>query len=422
MPTRKIPIASLRQGMFIHELDISWMKSPFLRHRRKINTENDIVLLKKAGVKKLIIDLARGNDIQNENQSQENIVDDNPEEVLTKAQSDTQQEIKTQPEKLQKTEKSALTDELKVAKVLQGKISKLVDQLGTLVKEGRPVSVHNITPVINEALESICRNDQALLTMLHIQRQDLKLSDHAFGVFAVVLPLALKLSCSEQEINELGMAALLHDTGWSRLPMHLFGRKKTYTSAEMQLIEQHPLIVENVLNKSEGIPERVKILVKQHHEQCDGSGFPANLKKEAIDKLTQILQVADIYDESIHGLTDQPGMLPANVLKKIYQSARNGCYSETVVSEMILVMGVFPLTSAVELDNGEKALVIEIDKQNPLLPRIKIVYGTDGQPCKTEIFVDLAKQKEGKNLKIIKVIDPIDNNDDPLGLLRVDSV
>ncbi len=420
MPTRKIPIDSLRKGMFIHELDISWMKSPFLRHRRKINADNDIVLLKKAGVKELTIDLARGDDIHNENQPEASRPDAVPssEGMPVEAQSDTHEKV----EKPEEIEKSALDEELKVAKVLQGKIGKLVDQLGAQIRDGRPVSIENITPVINEALESISRNDQALLTMLHLQRQDLKLSDHAFGVFAVILPLALKLGCSEEEINELGMAALLHDTGWARLPMHLFGRKKAYTSAEMQLVQQHPAIVENVLNKSEDIPERVKILVKQHHEQSDGSGFPARLKKDVIDKLTEILQVADNYDESIHGLTDQQGMLPANALKKIYQAARNGFYSETVVSEMIHVMGIFPLTSAIELNNGAKALVIEIDKQKPLLPRIKVVYAADGQPCKTETFIDLANQKEGENLKIIKVIDPIDDSDDPQGLLRVDSV
>lgn len=422
MSKRKISILNLRKGMFIHELDISWIKSPFLRHRRKINSPNDIALLKKAGVKELTIDLSRGDDVEQDktdvpNETQKDNAPENtsPTEELT-----PNVVVEQQVEK--KPEKTVLSDEIKVAKVLQGKIGQLVTQLGSMIKEGQAVSAKDITPVINETRESISRNDQALLTMLHIHRQDLKLSDHGFGVFAVILPLALKLGCTDDEVNSLGMAALLHDTGWTRLPMHLFGKKKAYTSSEIQLIKQHPTIVENVLNKSEDIPEQVKILVKQHHECNDGSGFPAQLKKDKIHKLTEILQVADLYDEYIHGLTDQPGMLPTNALKKIYQAARKGQFSETVVSEMIHVMGIFPLTSAIELSNGEKALVVEIDKQKPLLPRIKIMYDANGQACKTEKIIDLANQNEGEDIKIVKVIDPIDDLDDPLGILRVEEV
>ena len=438
MATRKINISQLREGMFIHELDISWLQSPFLRHRRKISTDNDIALLKKAGVKQLHIDLSRGDDVEENSQEavqeipqaghsaaientgtkEKSPADDS---ITLNSDSNVQNQAKVEKTAEKAAEKTSLNEELKVAKVLQSKIGKLVNQLGTLVKEGRPISAQSITPVINESLESISRNDQALLTMLHLQRQDLKLSDHGFGVFAVILPLALKLGCTEEEVNELAMAALLHDTGWSRLPMHLIGKKKAYTSAEIQLIKQHPSIVENVLNKSSDFPERVKLLVRQHHERSDGSGFPDQLKKDNIDKLTEILQVADLYDEFIHGLSDQPGMLPANALKKIYHAARKGQFSETVVSEMIHVMGIFPLTSAIELSNGEKALVIEIDKQKPLLPRVKIIYEANGQANKQEKIRDLANQNEGENIKIIKVIDPIDDKDDPLGLLRVDA-
>ncbi|MCW8930475.1 MAG: DUF3391 domain-containing protein [Gammaproteobacteria bacterium] len=418
MSTRKISISQLRKGMFIHELDISWMQSPFLRHRRKISTNNDIALLKKAGVKNLSIDLSRGNDVQAEVKESTKI--NQTDSVLETSSILSPVEEKKQIKK--DLGKAELSEELKVAKVLQGKISQLVNQLGNMIKEGQAVSVKDITPVIDETLESISRNDQALLTMLHLHRQDLKLSDHGFGVFAVILPLALKLGCTEDEVNELGMAALLHDTGWSRLPMHLLGKKKAYTPAEMQLIKQHPSIVENVLNKSEDFPDTVKVLVKQHHESNDGSGYPGQLKKDQIHKLTEILQVADLYDEYIHGLTDQPGMLPANALKKIYHDARKGLFSETVVSEMIHVMGIFPLTSAIELSNGEKALVIEIDKQKPLLPRVKIIYENNGQVCKSEKIIDLANQNEDDNISIVKVIDPIDDVDDPLGLLRVVSV
>ena len=423
MPTRKITINQLRNGMFIHELDIPWMQSPFLRHRRKISSTKDIALLKKAGVKELYIDLQRGIDI-GEDKSEEKpeacnsrMIEAEQSESASISVSEVQTDSKAHSEQAVE-----LKEEIKVAKVLQGKISQLVNQLSSMVKEGRAISASSINSVLDEAKASLSRNDQALLTMLHLYRQNIKMTDHGFGVFAVVLPLAIRLGCSEEQVNELGMAALLHDTGWSRLPMHLVGKNKAYTPAENRLIQQHPVIVENVLNKSSDIPENVKILVRQHHKYNDGSGYPDKLKQDEIFELVEILQVADLYDEYIHGITDQPGMLPANALKIIYQSARKGLFSETVVSELIHVMGIYPLTSAVRLSSQEKGLVIEIDKQKPLLPKVKIIYESDGKPCQDNRIIDLAHQDSGNVLKVTEVIDPIDKKEDPLGLLRVDNV
>jgi len=161
------------------------------------------------------------------------------------------------------------------------------------------------------------------------------------------------------------------------------------------------------------------MMVKQHHELSDGSGYPNKLKKDATHKLVEILQVADGYDESIHGLTDKPGMLPANALKLLYQAAKKGLYSETVVSKLIHVMSIYPLTSAVRLNSAEKGLVVEIDKQKPLQPKVKIMYEANGRPCTSKKIVDLGNQSEGGTLAITEVIDPVDIKEDPLGLLRV---
>lgn len=227
--------------MFIHELDISWMKSPFLRHRRKIKSKNDIALLKKAGVKQLYIDISRGIDVPDnspvntdvlKNEQTENkksAADDEPEIeekcIAVPSAADVPDVPDVQTIKNNAQQPVSLNEELQVAKKLQGKICQLVEQLSRAVKNGQPISAASISPIIDESVASISRNDQALLTLLHLHRQDLKLNDHAFGVFSLILPLAIKLNCSKEEINELAMAALLHDIGWARLPMHLLAKK-----------------------------------------------------------------------------------------------------------------------------------------------------------------------------------------------------
>jgi len=367
-----------------------------------------------------VIDLQRGDDVSSGDtpaqvqETEKNIpVVDKPVEEKTTTEKQVEGEQKSVSEK-----KAKLNEELKVARVLQGKISRMVNELGNLVKEGRPIAVQTINPLIDEARDSLVRNDQALLTMLHLHRQDIKLSDHGFGVFAVVLPLAMRLGRSDQDISDLGLAALLHDTGWARLPIHLLGKNKAYTEMEQKLIHQHPGIVKKVLQQSEDVPENVIKLVTQHHEFSDGSGYPKHLKDTEIFELVEILQVADFYDEFIHGLTDKPGMLPVNALKLLYQLTRKGQFREEIVGELIHVMGIYPLTSAVRLSSGEKGLVIEIDKQKPLFPQVKIIYEADGKRCIDERIVDLS-HCEQDDLRVAGVIEPLDQKEDPMGLLRV---
>jgi hypothetical protein len=64
MATKKISINDLKKGIFVHDLDISWMQSPFLRHKRNITTAKDILLLKKIGVKNIVIDLSRSDKVE----------------------------------------------------------------------------------------------------------------------------------------------------------------------------------------------------------------------------------------------------------------------------------------------------------------------------------------------------------------------
>ncbi len=412
MHIRKITIAQLSQGMFIHELDIPWIKSPFLRHRRKIKSASDIALLKQAGVEHLLIDLSKGADVAAVQTNTEALPAEQAAVSITSVDDDNSAAAPIE-------NKASLHEELQVATELQHKIGQLVNRFSQLVRNGQPLSADSITPIIQQSIASINRNDQAMLSLLHLHRKDLKLNDHSFAVFALIIPLAIHLSCTADEINELATAALLHDVGWARLPMHLFDKTKPYSSAEKKLVQQHISIIENILHKNNDFSDNIKQIIVQHH---DSSTFAEKTAGSVVHRQAEILQLADLYDELIHGLMGQQGMLPASALKRLYYLAKKGLYSETIVSKLIHVLGIYPLTSAVLLSTGEKARVVEIDKQKPLLPRVIIVYHADGQPCLPPRVMDLAEQNNTVPVKISKVIDPIDKNNDPHELLLTDTI
>ncbi len=400
MLTRQIPVEQLKIGMFIDEMDVSWVKSPFLRHKRKITEPNDILLLKQAGVKFVSIDLQKGIDVW---QTAE--VASLSQQAIPKQPAAPEIKLKPTSASAENTNESLVSIEQEMinARKIQSEIKLLIKNLSLIVKQGKKISIQAFSPVINECISSLKRNDQAFLMLLYLPRPHAKLEEHGSSVLSLVLSLALAMELNEKDTQTLGMAALLHDCGWAKLPLNLFGNKKPYTSTEKRLVKQHIAIAENVLLKNPEIPDQVKDLVIHHHEPNDAKGYPKNLKTHTNDSMLEILQACDTYDEMLHGLQDKPGVLPANALKAIYQDAQKGHYTDKLVACLLEIVGVYPLTSSVVLKSGEKARVIEINRQDKLSPKIKIYFDATGKRYQSPIIIDLT-QENTSDRKIVSVI------------------
>lgn len=428
MSLRKITIEDLRPGMFVTELDVPWIKSPFFRHRRLIKGDEDILLLRQAGVKNVIIDPDKGLDSEVVNASDEVLVSevsgsDAMREKTASPVEPVPAPIQAETSKTaQKSVSVALNVELRSALKIEKEIHHAVELINEQVEKGQPIEAAAFAPIIDKTLESLSRNDQALLTLLHQSHTDKKVQAHSFGVFTVALLLALDIGIPQEQQEALGMAALLHDGGWAKLPANLFSKGKPYTATEQTLVKQHLIILDGVLKKS-NLPILVTQLIQQHHERGDGSGYPRGLKEQLIHPLSRILGMADQYDELIHGLGERPGMIPSVALSLLFKESKQGVHDQRLVARLVQRMGVYPIGSAVKLNTGEKALVIETSRDEPLLPRIRIFYDRSGGAMLKPKEVDLMKEKPGERgesaRKIDSVINPDEVGQDPARLLRL---
>ncbi len=407
--TKKIPVSQLKPGMFVEEIDISWLKSPFLRHRRKINSEQDILLYKQYGVKIITINLDQGVDVDTETEAAPTPT------IQTTSSSDTTTE--NNPQTLIEKPKIELgfAKELEAAKVIKSKIQTLAKQLNQEIKSGRPVNIKDVKAVIQETVDSLKRNDQALLTMLHLHRKDVRLDSHLFGTFSLVLPLALKTNLANEQLEILGMAALLHDCGWSLLPLNLFGKGKNYTSSENKLINHHASLAAHALRKNPGIADDIIQLIEYHHEIPTKNKATAKTPLPQLPPLLEYLQLADHYDEYIHGLTDKPGVLPVNALKILYNESKSGYFSEKLVTEFVRILGIYPISTIVKLSSGENAIVCEVNRKHPFFPKI-IIFQDDNQQQVSTTIVDLKQDSFKRTIK--EVLSPSQVGINPIDILE----
>ncbi len=103
------------------------------------------------------------------------------------------------------------------------------------------------------------------------------------------------LQLSPVEINDLILAAHLHDIGTVVIPDSIFLKRGELTPEERELIQQHVLIGERIcrpMQNRRGIAQ----IIRHHHEKWDGTGYPDGLAGDKIPYLAQVFQILDIYD------------------------------------------------------------------------------------------------------------------------------
>ncbi len=410
MSLRIISISELKPGMFITELDISWLNSPFLMKKKRIQSQNEIEVLVRSGAKKITIDL---------NQSDAACFEQETEE-MTQLISEERDEKSNPAEAVKQplSEVVKLAVELQEACKLKKEINQLGEKINCAIENNEPVNMQDITPIIDKTISSLCRNDQALTSLLRHSKSQGKLTSHTFNVFTLSLMLATKLKVSEEDQQLLGVASLLHDSGWARLPGNLFSKGKPYTSTEKKLTTEHIKIVLKILEQSSSVPNIVATIISQHHERCNGTGYPSSLTSTNIHPLTKIMMIADTYDEMMQGIGEQPGMISSLAISNLFKLAQQQQLDETMCKAFVSAVGIYPIGCAVKLNTGEKGIVIELNRDTPLNPIIKIYYNRLGNPMFKAHIVNLAKQDQAElKRKITSALNCNNKKDDPAQIL-----
>jgi diguanylate cyclase (GGDEF)-like protein/putative nucleotidyltransferase with HDIG domain len=130
---------------------------------------------------------------------------------------------------------------------------------------------------------------------LAIDAKDQTSQSHIRRVQLYATALARKLGISENHIQGVKTAALLHDIGKLAVPEHILSKPGPLTSEEFHKIRAHPKIGADIIS-AVPFPYPVAPLILSHHERWDGQGYPSGLKGEEIPLGARILTVVDCFD------------------------------------------------------------------------------------------------------------------------------
>ena len=176
--------------------------------------------------------------------------------------------------------------------------------------------------------------DAAIDTMSKIiEAKDPYTAGHQHRVCQLAVPLARELGLSEDKIEGIRIASLIHDIGKIGLPTEILSKPTTLTDIEFNIIKEHSQIGYDIL-KSIDFPYPVAQIVLQHHDRLDGSGYPSNLKGDKILLEAKIIGVADVVEAMSSHRPYRPALGIEKALEEISQN-KGILYDSEVVDTCI---------------------------------------------------------------------------------------
>ncbi|MGE0474153.1 MAG: HD-GYP domain-containing protein [Nitrospirales bacterium] len=282
---------------------------------------------------------------------------------------------------------------------VEGAYQKFLGQGNEVFKQlnGRRSSGLKSADLIVSGIFQAIQNPKTAMSMIDIMGSNgvaWGLSEHALNVCTLSLLIGRQFELDSDTLMTLGRGALFHDVGYRALPMKVkFVTGGIKVEADPELGKLHPDLGRQLMASFPGSEESVLEIIRQHHERCDGSGFPRGLSGEQLSLLPRIVMVADRYDELCNAPNPESSLNPHEALSRLYRhvvmKGDSAKYCPHVVQALVQAIGVFPPGTLVELSDGFMGIVSTINIENPARPII-LLYAP--WLCRNDgLLVNLAK-------------------------------
>jgi len=197
-----------------------------------------------------------------------------------------------------------------------------------------------------------------------------KASTHSLNVAIISLLMARSFGLAEAEMIDLGVGSMLHDIGKIEVADRLRHREDHFTSAELRAYEEH--VAHGVaIARRMGLSAGATLVIAQHHECADGSGFPLRINSDRMTAAARIVSIVNRYDNLCNPNLSAKALTPHESLSLLFAQGKTK-FDTAILGAFIKMMGVYPPGSAVQLTDDRYALVVGVNSMRPLKPRVMV--------------------------------------------------
>ncbi|KAB3527274.1 HD-GYP domain-containing protein [Alkaliphilus serpentinus] len=248
-------------------------------------------------------------------------------------------------------------------------------------------NIHVLKANASSIIDELFNKKDIVVELIDIKNVNNGLYQHSVNVMIHSVILGISIGLNRVEVSKLALAALLHDIGLMFIPQDILNKKEKLSKEEMLKAQQHTSLGYGFLRDKLNLEATVRIGVLEHHENYDGSGYPNNKVGQEIHLLSRIISIANKYDSIISDRVYKKAS-PVSEALEFIMGGGGTYFDPKLVKVFIKHINPYPVNTLVKVDDGNIAVVTEVNSHFFTRPVLKIISGNQ----KGKI-IDLLKEK-----------------------------
>ncbi len=238
------------------------------------------------------------------------------------------------------------------------------------VRSSRSPRLTGCTDLAGQLVQLLNHGDELVRWALDGQTEDY-LIDNALHVAVLGAKVGMGLHYSQQDLERLVLASLLHDIGMWAMPVAIVEKRETLSEEERDILHTHPERGRRILAGQGSGFEWVSTISAQEHERLDGSGYPCRLKDGQIAEPAQIIGMVDTLDAMVTRRPYRQCMTPHQGVRDLFLHAKTK-FSLRVLKGLGDQITLYPIGTDVRLNTGGIGSVTKVNPRYPLRPVVTI--------------------------------------------------
>ena len=391
-PTDQIDVRELRVGMYVH-LDIGWMSHPFPLSSFRIANQSQLATIRSLGLRTVRWSPQQSDPVNGGDASPATTLpgplptragdaandsglgdgdaldtvpyalpaEDNVVDAATHARQRAHAERQRKLARQRAAEQRCTRQYVEAARTCKQTLE---------LVHGKPQEARAQAEALSRAITAKMVGEQDLCIRMLVEGAGDKASMHAMNVAVISLLMGRCFGFVDEEMQDLGLGAMLHDVGKEELPQRLRHREDNFSPNELRVYQEH-VELGLVQARRMGLSAGATAVIAQHHEHADGSGFPEKLNSDRMTMAARIVALVNRYDNLCNPHLLARAMTPHESVSLLFAQGRSK-YDTSILGAFIKMMGVYPPGSTVQLTDDRYAMVVAVNSTRPLKPSVVV--------------------------------------------------